>query len=413
MGNPKTPSPWLFVLTGLPYGVVGSFVTVVMGYLTRRAGMDVGSIGWYGTLLFVPTMLQFLYAPIVDIGPKRKHWLVIVSFLGAACVVVACVMPLPDHKNAFLAFAFAAQLISGLVGSANGGILAVTMPDGKRGRAGAAWNIGNVSGGALSAWIAIQMTSAEYEPLMIGLVLAGMMVIPSLAILTVDEPPRERIPPSEVFAQTWRDVRAVLFSRQGLTGILLCASPVGTAALANYFAAIAIDYRASDDLIAFVSGPASVGLTAIGALVGGFLCDRYNRRVMYLLSGALTAVCGVVMMLSPRAPDTYLYGAMTYALITGFCFSAFTSTVLETIGKGGKAASTQYSLFTAAGNVAIAYVGLVDTRFHERHGVEGVVGSDAALNLIGVVILAIVFWRMGAFGRWRHVDEPARPGETS
>jgi hypothetical protein len=31
------------------------------------------------TLTFVPPMLQFLYAPVVDIGPKRKHWLLIVT----------------------------------------------------------------------------------------------------------------------------------------------------------------------------------------------------------------------------------------------------------------------------------------------------------------------------------------------
>jgi hypothetical protein len=62
---------------------------------------------------------------------------------------------------------------------------------------------------------------------------------------------------------------------------------------------------------------------------------------------------------------------------------------------------------SAAANIAITYVGLVDTRFNDRHGVEGVIGSDAALNLIGVVILGLVFWRLGSFGKWRHPAEPA------
>jgi hypothetical protein len=94
---------------------------------------------------------------------------------------------------------------------------------------------------------------------------------------------------------------------------------------------------------------------------------------------------------------------MLYALITGFCYSAFTATVLETIGKGGKAASAQYALFVAAGNAAIAYVGVVDTRFHKAHGVEGVVGSDAGLNVLGVVVLGLVFWKLGTMKTWRHV----------
>src|SRR5262249_47664461 len=88
---------------------------------------------------------------------------------------------------------------------------------------------------------------------------------------------------------------------------------------------------------------------------------------------------------------------------------SFTSTVLETIGKAGRAASTQYSVFVAAGNLAITYVGLVDTRFDANHGTTGVIASDATLNLLGVVILAIAFWRLGSFGKGRHPPEAELP----
>jgi MFS family permease len=229
-----------------------------------------------------------------------------------------------------------------------------------------------------------------------------MVVLPSLAILAVHEPPRTHIRAvSDVFGATFRDVKKVVLSKTGATGILLCLSPVGTAALTNYFSAFGPDYQASAGMIAFTSGPAQAGLTAAGALIGGYLCDRYNRRAMYLLAGLLTAIVGVAMMLSPRTEFTYAWGVMTYLLVTGFCYSAFTATVLETIGKGGEAASTQYSIFTAAGNAAIAYVGFINTRFHAKHGVEGVIASDAALNIAGVVVLGLVFWRMGVFARRR------------
>ena len=121
------------------------------------------------------------------------------------------------------------------------------------------------------------------------------------------------------------------------------------------------------------------------------------------------------MMLSPRVPATYAWGVMLYALITGFCYSAFTATVLETIGRGGKAASAQYSLFVAAGNAAIAYVVIVDTRFHKAHGVEGVLGSDATLNVLGVIVLGLVFWKLGTMKSWRHttIVEPEPPPEAA
>jgi MFS transporter, PAT family, beta-lactamase induction signal transducer AmpG len=282
-------------------------------------------------------------------------------------------------------------------------------------------------------------------------VLAAMMIIPALAVLVVVEPARtERRTPKEVFGGTLRDVGAVLFSKTGLTGILLCLSPVGTAALINYFNAIGVDYvrpevatvtadpmsievagrmllvdlgeaktivegilteeaiseRVSDVLV-FTTGPFGIVLTAIGAFVGGWLCDRTNRRAMYLLSGALTAMCGIVMALSPRQEMTLIVGALVYQLITGFCYAAFTATVLETIGKAGKAASTQYTLFVAAGNGAITWVGLVDTRFAESYGVEGVVAADAILNLAGVIVLTVVFTVLGTFGKSKH--KPIEP----
>lgn len=407
----KHPPPWLFVLTGLPYGVVGSFAGAVMPYRAAHAGINVDEIGKYGSLLLIAAALQFLYAPIVDIGPRRKHWLVIVAALGAACLIASCMMPLPQHTGAFLGFAFAAQLISGLVGSCNGGLMAASMPDLVRGKAAGWYNIGNLSGGGLSATIAIWMVGHELDPRAIGAVLAVMMVVPSLAALWIDEPPRPRASARAVFAETLRDVGGVLFTRSGLTGIALCISPVGTAALANYFSGMSKPYGASANTVAAVTGLGNVVLTAVGAGICGYLCDRYNRRVLYLASGAMTAVCGILMALSPRTELTYVIGVATYALITGFCYSSFTATVLGTIGQAGRAAATQYTLFVAAGNIAIAYVGFIDTRFESRHGVEGVIWSDAALNLLGVAVLAIVFWRLRSFGRWRHAagagQEPA------
>lgn len=433
MSEPRVTPPWLFALTGMPYGVVGSFTGVVMPYLASRAGLKLADIGWFVTLLFVPTFFQFLYSPIVDFGPRRKEWLVIVAVIGAGCLFGACQMSLPDHLVPFLGLAFAGQTIAGLVGSCNGGLMATTMSDAQRGKAGAWYNVGNLSGGGIAAAVAVYMTGHGYSTTAVGAVLCAMMIIPSTAALAIHETKREiQGTVGEAIRNLLVEVKAVLWTRAGLTGLLLCLSPVGTAALANYFSAIAQDYVRADlvhelakltpeaakalldekvsGVLAFVGGPVGQGLTALGALVGGYLCDRANRRAMYLLSGALTAVVGIGMALSPRSGMTFTVGALTYALVTGFCYAAFTATVLETIGKDAKSASTRYSMFTAAGNVAIAYVGLVNSRFALNHGVEGVVASDAVLNIAGVVVLGLVFWKLGSFGKPKHSDDdPPKP----
>jgi MFS transporter, PAT family, beta-lactamase induction signal transducer AmpG len=407
----RHPPPWLFLFSGTAYGVPGAFVSQMMPFFSRKSGIELGDIGWFVTLLFVPSLLQPLYAPIVDIGPPRKVWLVILSALAGAALACAFAFPPPEHITAFLAFGFVAQTLSALISACNGGLLAVTMPDELRGRASAWLNVGNLSGGGIAGAAAIWLLGSGVEPMWVGLIVAALMFVPSLAILFANEPKNDNIRSlGDVFGQTLRDVAAVLFSKKGLTGIALCISPVGTAAMTQYFSGIGKDYTASDDRVAFVSGGASVVVTAIGALAGGYLCDRYNRRALYLLSGVLTAVCGVVVAALPHSPMTYTYGATMYNLITGLCYAAFTATVLETIGEGGKAAGTQYALFVSAGNAAIAYVTLIDTRFkHElgtswwrlSYGIDDVWHVDALLNAVGVVVLGLAFWKLGAFGKRR------------
>lgn len=388
--NPKHPPPWLFGITGIPYGVCGGFVATTMPFFARKAGISVESIGWYGMALMFPPVVQFLYAPLVDIGPKRKHWLVLVAVLGGLCLAGALMMPLPAHVDAFFGLTFAGQAVSGLVGSCNGGLLASTLPDNRRGAASGWYNLGNLTGGGLGAWLTLAMAH-RFSPLTVGASLALLMTVPSLMILTVDEPSRATRGAREIFVGLWRDVARVARSRQGWTGMIMLLSPVGTAALLNYFAALAPDYRASDGMVGFINGPVNGLVTGVGSLVGGYVCDRVNRRAMYLLSGALTAVTALAMMAMPMAPMTYAVGVSAYLLVAGFCYAAFSSVVLETIGKGGAAASTQYALFVSAGNCAIGYVGWVDTRFHQHYGARGLLGVDAALNVAGIVALSILF----------------------
>ncbi|HEY3801082.1 MAG TPA: MFS transporter [Kofleriaceae bacterium] len=411
----KAPHPWLFALTGIPYGVGGAFTAQMMPSFAEDAGYHLDKIGWFTTLLFVPTWMQFLYTPVLDLGPSRRHWLIGLALVGAACFGVACAIPLETHITAFLVLAFTGQVISGLVGSCNGALMATTIPDEHRGTAGAAYNIGNISGGAVvgSALLALH---GEIPPWTLGLIAVVLMVGPSLAVLAIVEPSRQK--PIDVWAPMWRDVKKVATSKSGITGILLMLSPVGTVALTNSFTALKTDFHTDKRTVALVTGIGAATLNAIGAWAGGKLCDRHSRRAMYLLSGVLTAIVSLVIAEQAQTREVYIIGVSAYQLVTGFCYAAFTATVLETIGHGDAAAATKYTLCTAAGNVAIAYTNLVDTQAyaHWHRSVPALFGSDALLNVAGVLVLGAIFWRLRTFGASKHppetqpeVTEPAEP----
>jgi MFS family permease len=334
-----------------------------------------------------------------------------VTLLGAACVCGALMMPLPSKIGAFLALAVAGQLISGLIGSCNGGILAQTLPDSLRGQAAGWMNAGNLGGAALGTWVAIKMTEHGFAPLTLGLAVAAMMVVPSFAALWIIEDKRAPKPAAHLFVNMVREVWRVARSRPGWTGILLCISPVGSAALVNLFGGLAKDFHASDGMVAFVNGPASALLTLVGSLLGGYLCDRVHRRWAYVTSGALTAACGLVMIAFPLSPMNYAIGVSTYLFISGFCYAAFSAVVLEAVGRAGDAASTQYTLFTSAGNAAIGYVGWLDTRFNHVWGPKSPMGADAVLNILGIGMFLMVLFLLRSSGGVQPAQQEAAAAE--
>lgn len=369
------------------YGASGGFQAITMPYLLREAGISIEEIGWFAAASFVPPVLQFLWAPIVDVGLRRRTWLVLLATLASLCFFLALRCPLPSAKGTFLGLVVAGQLFAGLIGSANGGLMATTLPDEQRGAVSGWINAGNLGGASLGAALSLR-AARSWGNSGAGLVLVAMIALPALFALLI---PETREPGRASFgllgtlrADLWRTAR----SRPGWTGILLCMSPVGTAALMNFFSALAPDYKASAWTVELVNGWLGALLTALGSFVGGYACDRMNRRAAYLISGGLTAICGLVLALLPTTETVYIAGCCAYLFIAGLCYASFVAAVLEIIGSAGATASTQYTLFSAAGNFAIMYTGWLDTRFHEKYGARGLFVVDAAANIIGIVVLA-------------------------
>ena len=73
-----------------------------------------------------------------------------------------------------------------------------------------------------------------------------------------------------------------------------------------------------------------------------------------------------------------------YAVITGLTFAGFTAFVLEAMGTG--AAATKYNVFASLSNTPIYYMTLRDGWAHTRWGAGGMLHTEAALCLFGMVL---------------------------
>src|SRR6516225_10918762 len=99
----RHPAPWLFGITVLPYGVYYGFIGTAMPYLLRNSGVAVDRIAGISALALAPAVWYFVWAPLADIGLRRRSWLMLTTALSAFCLLVAMRLPLPSDLNLFVA----------------------------------------------------------------------------------------------------------------------------------------------------------------------------------------------------------------------------------------------------------------------------------------------------------------------
>jgi predicted MFS family arabinose efflux permease len=285
--------------------------------------------------------------------------------------------------------------------------MAVTVPDARRGVA-SGWQtagnlVGTATGGALVAWML-----THTSPTATAATLGGTCALAALPAVLIEEPRVARRSARRLVVELLREVWQTLRSADGWTAMVICLSPVGAGALTNLFSALAKDYASdqatSERLVIVVNGVLAGVLNGVGALLGGYLADRMNRRLAYVLSGAATAMCAVAMMLSRASPTAFTVGCLSYQLTNGVSYAAFYAFVLELLGRKGGVA-TQLALYVGASNFAITYVTWLDGWSYERlkallpanpsAGRIGMLGMDALSTFVGIAIL----WGMVTYVR--------------
>lgn len=384
----RTPRPWLFGVASVPYGGFNGVVAVALPYLLRRHGVPVERIAAIAALVQAPTIWYFLWAPVVDVRFRRRTWVMTLAVASAACSTLALGREGGPIRS-LTVLLVAASIFSQPISSAIGGLVSSVMPNALRGRT-AGWSQagilgGGVAAGGLAVWLAAN-ASAAVTALSVGLLIAA----PAFIVLAIDEPPPSDDGWGSHLSRIFREVLTMLKRREVWLGFAFFLSPIGAGALMNLFSAVASDFHASADMVIVVVALAGV-VMPLGALVGGAMCDRYDRWRVYPVAGLVAAASTGAMLLAPSIPATYVAGAVGYAFTTGVCYAAFMSLALELVGSSTAAGGTQFTLFMAAVNVPVVYMLRLDGIGHARWGVHGMLAVDAISNLVfGVLLLASV-----------------------
>jgi MFS family permease len=397
---PRAPHPILFLVLFIPFGAVPGFLTVALAYELSKKGISTSDIAVVVGISYVCLIFKWLWAPLVDTLLTRKIWYVGSALVCGLGLWLAGRAAMGEHPS--LALISAALTVSNftatLLAMAVESLMAATVPDGQRGRAGGWSQAGNLGGqgigGGLSLWL---IQSDGLSDAASGGVLGLLCALCCLALLRVDDARPLLKVEGQVEAAghlgVGANLRAIgsdlwnlLRSRIGVLALLICLLPIGSGAAQNLWSPIAGEWHASADVVAFVTGAMSGVISALGCLAGGWLCDRIDRKLAYCAFGLLLAIAAIGMALSPRTSDQYIFWTSVYAFVIGLCYAAYCAVVLEAIGN--TAAATKFSFLSSVSNAPIMLMTFVDGAAQGRWGTKGMLWTEAWCGVAGIAVFA-------------------------
>jgi MFS family permease len=383
------PSVFMFLI--VPFGALGGFLSVAIAYLLAHRGIGVEPIAALVALSVLPHTWKFAWAPIADTTLSRKGWYLIGSALSAAGIFFTSVLPATPASLPLLStIVLVSNLGCTFLGMSVESLMAYGTPENEKGRAGGWFQAGNLGGAGVGGGIGLWLIQRVPAPWMSGAIVGGLCLACALALLFIEEPSTEhhRGGLTASLAFVARDLWSVARSRMGFLALVLCFLPLGSGAASGLWSAVASDWRASADTIALVTGIASGLISAAGCLAGGWICDRMDRKTAYAAFGVLQAACAVLMAVAPRTEPLFVVFTSAYAFITGLTYAGFSAFVLEAMGLG--AAATKYSVFASLSNTPIWYMTLVDGKAHTRWGSGGMLKTEAAFGMVGLLVFIAV-----------------------
>lgn len=403
-GSAGATHPWRFALLIVPYGASGGFLTVTMAWLLTAGGVAPTDTAALIALSYLPHTWKFLWAPLVDLTWHRKGWYLLGSVGGTLGTWATGALPANSQNLVWLSVVvLATNFAVTLLGMSVESLMAHATADGQKGRAAGWFQAGNLGGlgvgGGAGLWM---VQGAGLSPGASAAVLAASGALCALALSGMPDPSRiSRVSGDGAGIQGWVDsVRSMLVdlwamarSRRGALAILVCFLPIGSGAAANMWSVAAGDWGAGANTVALVNGTLGGVISALGCLVGGFVCDRMDRQRAYCVFGGVMVATALVMWALPRVEASFVAMASVYAFVQGLTYAGFSAVVLEAIGRG--VAATKYNLLASLSNMPIAWVTVVDGWGYERHGTTGLLLADSATGICGLLVFAAVAFWMG------------------
>lgn len=381
---------WLMGLTNLSYGLYGGAVAFAVPQLLGNRAVPEGAIAGLTAVAFSPSFWSFLFSPILDVRFSRRWYAVVLAVIAALTLVVAFLSL--GHLALLEAVLTAGFFAAYLYQSAIGGWLS-SITTGEEEKQVSVWmTIGNVGGFGVMA-VGCNQLVRHLSPMAVALVLGASILLPLMIFPFMQAPGPDRRLASESFPQFFGDLVSLVKRREVLVAIILFAAPAATFSLTNFLGSRGGNFHASPGFVGLVGG---IGVAA-GGIVGCLVFPAVSRlmpmRPLYLVVGAVGAVCTLALIALPHLPVSYAIILITENLFQSLAITTSIAVTFETIGRDNPLASTTFCFVTSAYGVPISYMLYVDAFGFARGGIAGSMATDAIAGLIASAVLGgMLLW---------------------
>ena len=410
----------LYVTEGIPLGFTATAIAAQM----RRGGLGPAEIGVFVGSLYLPWAFKWIAGPIVDTISsdrfgRRRTWIILMQIGMIATLLIA--LPI-DYTNQLKLFTLIILVHNAFCATQDVAIdaLAVNvLHEDERGTANgfmfAGASIGQAVGGSLVLFLAAVMPFR-----LTYFFVVGMIGLVTLFIALPLKEPRGPARPSPVggalrtigrelsafLKQTWV---AFTGSRGAMIGLAYAILPAGAYALGLALQSnVAVELGLNDNLIGQLALYSTV-ISALGCVVGGWLSDRFGRRKtlgFFLFCTALPTIwlawsmqqAGWIHALDPRMANrpvpsaaliqTFWVACLVYNAFQGLYYGIQSALFMDITTP--RVAATQFTAYMAMLNLTISYTARWQGWAIERFGYPTTLAMDAALGMIGVIILPLL-----------------------
>ena len=111
-GGGRATHPVVFLLLNVPFGALGGYITVTLGYLLGQSGVSAADIAALVAASLLPNTWKFAWAPLVDTTLTRKTWYTLGTLLTAVGIAAMGFVPAVASQLALLTtIVFAVSLV--------------------------------------------------------------------------------------------------------------------------------------------------------------------------------------------------------------------------------------------------------------------------------------------------------------